>query len=300
MKALRLEFKGGNPFKPEPAVNDLLYFQRNDTEGGSGTKVSRDPYVSAAFYGEDPRPDIKYSTDNGQTFKNWESAYDEEEQAYVYDTIILGNNGDKVLFKGVNERFSTAESGFNFITQGTGIEAGGSVTSLLDGDGVTLQSIPDYAFKSLFSYTNITKAPSLGNVTSIGKSGCLGMFSYCKNIHEAANMDNVQTIGTKGCEKMYRNSNVRSAADMKSLTNVMEQGLVDMYNGCRELTSAADMGGVEVFGQSAFLGMYGETQKLVLLEGESLTFEFPNLPVDAGSNTFTTNEQVVEEMKYSK
>ena len=73
-----------------------------------------------------------------------------------------------------------------------------------------------------------------------------------------------------------------------------------MYNGCRELTSAADMGGVEVFGQSAFLGMYGETQKLVLLEGESLTFEFPNLPVDAGSNTFTTNEQVVEEMKYSK
>ena len=273
MKALRLEFKGGNPFKPEPAVNDLLYFQRNDTEGGSGTKASIHPYVSAAFYGEDPRPDIKYSTDNGQTFKNWESAYDEEEQAYVYDTIILRNNGDKVLFKGVNERFSTAESGFNFITQGTGIEAGGSVTSLLDGDGVTLQSIPDYAFKSLFSYTNITKAPSLGNV---------------------------QTIGTKGCEKMYSNSNVRSAADMKSLTNVMEQGLVDMYNGCRELTSAADMGGVEVFGQSAFLGMYGETQNLVLLEGESLTFEFPNLPVDAGSKTFTTNEQVAEEMKYAK
>lgn len=113
-------------------------------------------------------------------------------------------------------------------------------------------------------------------------------------------MDNVQTIGLKGCEQMYRNTSVRSAADMKSLTNVMGQGLVDMYNGCRELTSAADMGGVEEFGESAFLGMYGETQNLVLLEGESLTFEFPNLPVNAGSKTYTTNEQVVEDMKYAK
>ena len=328
MKALRLEFKGGNPFKPG---NDLLYFQRTGSTKGAvvNTKVKPDtsPYISAYFYGEGQGPNIQYSTDNGNTFQNWESTYDEQEQTRVYDDIILGSIGDKVLFKGTNENLSNQDATFCFYIPEPGIEAGGSVTSLLDGDGVTLLSIPDYAFQFLFADTSITKAPSLGNVTSIGNfgleemfsgchlleaapsfekviqiqsNGCYRMFNGCENLNEAANMDNVQIIGESGCINMYRGTNVRKAADMKSLTTVMEVGLAGMYFVCETLTSAADMGGVEEFGESAFKGMYGDTENLVLLEGESLTFEFPNLPVDAGSTTFTTNEQVAEEMKYNK
>ena len=146
MKALRLEFKGGNPFKPEPAGSKILFFEAKEP----GATVSGCTWTDA----EPPKfPDLEISVDGGSTYQHWNCSYDSEEECYVYDIVSLGETGDRVYLRGVNDYLYGEDYSFNFLTEGD-LKLGGSVQSLVDGIGESTTAVD---MRSLFSGTTISE-----------------------------------------------------------------------------------------------------------------------------------------------
>lgn len=254
-RIIRVPFGSGGPRVVPVVTADYLYLEAVDAGA----------VVSAGAYGT-PMPDINYSTDGGTTWNAWQHTTQDGDE--IYDNITLGAVGDKVWFKGVNEAMTNADEdfGFSFVLNNGNVAAGGSVTSILDGDGVTMTAIPECGLAYLFvGCANLVTPPTFGNVTSIGDYGCNEMFS-----------------GTA----------LTAAADMSGVTNIGAYGCYSMYFGCTSLTSAADMGNVATFGQNACKQMYKGSTSLTLVDDGALTFAFPTLPVTAGTDTFTTPADV--------
>lgn len=287
-RSIRVPFSSGGP-RIEPVVTaDYLYFEAVDAGA----------VVSAIAYGT-PLPDINYSTDGGATWNAWQHTTGDNGNE-IYDNITLGAVGDKVWFKGVNAAFTDAEQtyGFGFDLNNGNVNAGGSVTSILDGDGVTLTAIPDYGFGALFmGCANLVIPPTFGNVTSIGDYGCAGMYMFNTSLTTAADMSGVTSIGDHGCENMHGQcTSLTAAADMSGVTSIGVSGCEGMYSGQNSLTAAADMGNVATFGQDACEHMYRGNNSVTLVDDGALTFAFPTLPVTAGTDTFTTAQEVADWM----
>lgn len=261
-RGIRVPFSSGGP-RIEPVVTaDYLYFEAVDAGA----------VVIAVVTGDKTKfTDMNYSTDGGATWNEWQ--HEAQDGAEIYNPITLGNVGDKVWLKGVNAAVTDGDSTFNFffgLLSGN-VNAGGSVTSILDGDGVTLTAIPDYGLLWLFRNNNaLLTPPTFGNVTSIGDYGCNEMYYGCTSLTTASDMSGVTNIGYDGCRTMYY--------------------------GCTSLTEAADMGNVATFGQNACDQMYGNCSSLTLVEDGALTFAFPTLPVTAGTDTFSTAQEVADWM----
>lgn len=146
MKALRLEFKGGNPFKPEPAGSKILFFEAKEP----GATVSGGTWTDA----ESPKfPDIEISVDGGSTYQHWNCSYDSEQECYVYDIVSLGETGDRVYLRGVNDYLAEVDYDFQFITEGD-LKLGDSVQSLVDG---IVESTTAIDMRYLFSGTTISE-----------------------------------------------------------------------------------------------------------------------------------------------
>ena len=263
-RSIRVPFGSGGPAVVPVVTADYLYFEA----------VDAGVVVSAVYLGDEANfLDMNYSTDGGATWTAWNKTYDSDHNVYVYDSITLGAVGDKVWFKGVNAAVTDDTFSFRFmfgLSNGS-VNAGGSVTSILDGDGVTMTAIPDYGLYELFrNNKTLLTPPTLGNVTSIGSDGCKNMYYGCTSLTMAADMSGVTSIDYSGC--------------------------CTMYSHCPSLMAAADMGNVITFGQDACVSMYQACTALTLVDDGALTFAFPTLPVTAGTDTFTTAQDVADWM----
>lgn len=191
------------------------------------------------------------------------------------ENITLQNVGDRVYFRGVNPDGLGSSQGYvvtTFFMTGK-LNAGGSVTSLIDGDGVSLRNITPSGFACLFydrynktPNTSLLTPPSLGNVSNIGSYGCYGMYYSCTSLTLASDMHKVLTIGDYSLEHMYR--------------------------GCSALSSAADMSSLVTIGGKACYEMYCDTN-VELVSNNKLTFGFPELPITTTDGaTISTAEGV--------
>lgn len=258
------------PPTPPTPTSDYLYFEAVE----ANSTVSMMSTLATA-------PNLEYSTD-GVNFQEWEytDTTEDDVTTHTFDTLTLGTIGDKVYFRGVNPAGLadfTEEGASTFVFSGK-ISAGGSVTSLIDNDGVTLTEIPSAGFASLFATGMITgdldecliSPPTLGNVTIIGDYGCLSMFASCEFLESVTNMDKITQIGVFGCAMMYGMDTT--------------------------ISRAADMGNVTTIGNAGCSGMYISCSSVALVENGELTFQFPSLPFTAGDDTFTTAQDVADWM----
>lgn len=85
---------------------------------------------------------------------------------------------------------------------------------------------------------------------------------------------------------------------MDIITTIGDYGCSGMYSGCTSLTSAADMPALTTIGEGGCSEMYGGCENLVLVSGDSLTFDFAPLPVTTtGGTTYSTPQDVSDWMK---
>lgn len=221
-------------------------------------------------------PDLEYSTD-GVTWQEWQ--HTSAEGVHTFDTITLGEVGDKVYFRGDNPDGLGALGEniayfSNFVLTGA-INAGGNIMSILDMT-MALSDVPQFGLLNLFAVMKegiesaLLTPPSMDTVTTIGKGGCSDMYNGCTSLTAAANMPLLTTIGEGGCDSMYKGcTSLTAAADMPSLTTIGEGGCEGMYNNC-------------IFNMSD--------------DGSTLNFAFPTPPVTAGEETFATAYDVAEWM----
>ena len=93
-------------------------------------------------------------------------------------------------------------------------------------------------------------------------------------------MDSITTIGDSGCEGMYGScTSLTSAAAMPALTTIGDSGCEGMYNGCTSLTSAAAMPQLTTIGDSGCEGMYNGCTFDMSSDGTTLNFDFPTPPI---------------------
>lgn len=314
---------GARPTPPPPPVgNNYMYFEAAE----ANSTVSLMSMLETA-------PNLEYSTD-GVNFQEWE--HTTSEGTHTFDTLTLGAIGDKVYLRGNNETLGYVDELqqtylLSFFVMSGSINAGGSVTSLLDNDGISLTELQDAALAALFMNvltqepnTALLTSPSLGNVTRINAYSCMNMFTSCFNLVSPMQMDKVVYVGFGGCMSLYSEcSSLLSSADMPNLesagpvaffccyyhcssnsspANIDKLKTADlncftrMYVAC-DLSYASDMGSLETIGSQAFESMYVLNDNLTLLDNGNLTFEFPTLPIAYGQQTtLSTPQDVVDTM----
>lgn len=150
--------------KPSPVVADYLCFTAE--QAGST--------ISMLKGGTMANPSIEYSMDA----TNWTPFV-------IGDTIVtLANIGDKVYFRGDNERFSFNDSNYVRFDMSGKIAASGNVMSLKDK---TCESLVVYSsdFIKLFMYCSaLTSAPKLP-ATTLAQNCYSSMFSGCTKLVSA-------------------------------------------------------------------------------------------------------------------
>lgn len=205
---------------------NYLYFEANSANSSVSLKSS---LISA--------PELEYSTD-GVYFYSW--GYETEGGVHTFDEITLSNAGDRVYIRGGEYAMAYSESHFSAFVLDGDISAGGSVTSLLDGCGTSLVTIPEYAFYGLFSSfdgqtynTALKSAPGFGNTAAIGDHSAALMYEGCLNLTAAADMSDILAIGEEGCWSMYKDcTSLVDAADMGDVSDFGTSACADMYKGC--------------------------------------------------------------------
>lgn len=150
--------------KPSPVVADYLCF----------TAEQAYSTITMLKGGSTANPTVEYSTDA----TNWTPFV-------IGDTIVtLENVGDKVYFRGDNERFSINDTNFVRFDMSGEIAASGNVMSLKDKTCESLFA-NSYEFVKLFMYCSaLTSAPKLP-ATSLGLGCYQQMFNGCTKLVSA-------------------------------------------------------------------------------------------------------------------
>ena len=159
-------------------------------------------------------PDIQYSLDNGQTWKQLDYG-----DRSISGSIYLEKKGDKVLLRGINSDFSRKDGYyFNFRMSGR-LAASGSVMSLLDGIGDSKTIPGSYCFYNLFEYCDeLTQAPELP-ATELASHCYESMFKGCSGLTQAPALP-----ATELAPYCYKN----------------------MFDGCTGLTQAPELPATEL------------------------------------------------------
>jgi len=130
-------------------------------------------------------PNMEYSTDEGETWNQWDPN----------EYVLMPNIGDKIYVRGNNptgfnhgtfefNKVSSAIDYTSFMIAGI-VSASGSVMSLIDGEGTTNVIPCDYCFASLFcNCTGLIKAPLLP-ATTLTNHCYESMFHNCNSLKQA-------------------------------------------------------------------------------------------------------------------
>lgn len=189
------------------------------------------------FEGYGERTDIDFKIDNG----SWTNLVN---YLNIYQMINIQPNSKLYLRGTAGYWKDNSDNGIYFYQNDEfPMSLGGDLRTLLDYTDVdSVTTIPDYCFKGIFNYKNLTSIENLtlgSSVTTIGYNGMREMFSNNPDITTALDLSNVTTVGNEGLCFMYNNcSSIQKGSNLSALTTVDNQGLSYMYYGCSSLNEA--------------------------------------------------------------
>ena len=174
----------------------------------------------------------------------------EEWQHYTFGTYInLTSKGDVVSFRGTNATFSSGAVGYYKFQMSGEINAGGDITSLINGEGGDVL-LPTSSFYGLFSgCTSLLTAPSLPS-TSGGNSVYNNMFAGCSNLIEPPKTIELKTINNYGCSEMFKGCSSLKETPLIKATTVNQYGCNIMFENCSSLETAKDINVTSVSNRS--------------------------------------------------
>ena len=253
-----LVFKG---WDPEPTVlpfPDTYYFtamyeEEKDPVPGNWLRFTAEEAnttISYANYGGNA-PNVQYSKDGGRTWFIWEDG----------QNIFLENAGDTLYVGGYNpEGFSSSPEEYTSFTASNKIAVSGSVMSLIDQTGSTLEIPNAYCFHRLFSHFPLTQAPELP-ATSL-KDHCYSfMFNHCEHLTRAPELP--ATEMAKACYS-FMFSNCVSLKEVPSIlpaTQLADSCYSWMFESCRSLEKAPSLPATTM-ANSCYLSMFGDCASL--------------------------------------
>lgn len=189
---------------------------------------------------------ISASTDNGSTWT-----------AYIASsggsgtTIATLNTGDKVLLKGINDRYLPVTSGTIYVDGGSSFKSSktfnvyGNAMSLISGDSFTSStSVSSYAFAYLFYGSKVVSAENLILPATTLASNCYRwMFEACTNLITAPSILPATNLsGTFRCyDSMFSGCTSLTTAPELPATTLANWSYAYMFAHCTSLTTAPEL-----------------------------------------------------------
>lgn len=176
---------------------------------------------------------VSASTDNGQTWSAV-TAYNGNNT-----TIATLNTGDKVLLKGLNDRYhSTLNSTHSWFITTKQYNIYGNIMSLVYGDNFTGQTtVFDNAFYQIFYTSLVVDASNLIlPATTLGKSCYREMFKGCGKLLAAPELP-AMTMEEACYKDMFYNCSGLTTAPELPATTLAQSCYQYMFYGCKNITS---------------------------------------------------------------
>ena len=191
------------------------------------------------------QPDVMYSVDEGKT---WKPLQEDED-------VKLEKQGDKVYLKGDNPTgFSKDENNYTHIWTRGKVSASGSVMSLIDEEGVSLEIPTDYCFYHLFANSPaLVTAPELP-ATELKKSCYEGMFENCAVLEKVPALP-ATTLADRCYKNMFGQCYKIKETPMLPATTLAKECYYTMFSSCMEVTEAPLLPAT-VMADSCYYGMF--------------------------------------------
>lgn len=189
-----------------------------------------------------------YTSTDGNTWSNYT----------IGSTLTLANVDDKIMFKGTNSKFSTAERSNYYQFAMTGkIAASGMVDSLLNGENPA-NSVPAYGFNRLFNNcTSLTTAPEIKALT-LNTFSLKDMFNGCTNLR-SAHMPEATNVSGNYClnSLFYGCSSLTSVTgEFKSAWTINQGSCEKIFMNCTALTEGPTINCVPLDQPAAFSNVF--------------------------------------------
>jgi hypothetical protein len=210
--------------------------------------------IKLSKVGSPPNVNLTYSTDG----THWNTYT-------VEDVITLSNIGDKVMFRGSNNTFSTPMMHYHKFVMTGRISASGDVTSMLNNRGGNIFGGNIYSGVMLYMFsgcTSLTTAPNLPS-TALGTycysymfQGCTSlttppelpattlanfcyyeMFSGCSSLTTTPTLP-ATTLNGNCYNGMFRGCTALTQAPLLPATTLAVGCYTNMFRGCTALTTA--------------------------------------------------------------
>ena len=173
-------------------------------------------------------PNLQYSLDGGKTWIDLKAE----------TAITLKSKGDQALIRGTNpDGFSIAENQYTKFTMTGKIAASGSVMSLIDGSGETIEIPNGFCFTHLFEdCASLIQAPALP-AKRLTNNCYEYMFSGCTNLAQAPELP-AKALAAECYEGMFiRCSKFRVAPELPA-TTLADYCYYNMFAGCKGIINA--------------------------------------------------------------
>lgn len=161
-------------------------------------------------------------------------------------TSIPVSNGDKVRFKGDNDRYAYNGPGFYVctISSTARFNVSGNIMSLINSQGFENSStLIDWAFYGLFSGS--TTLIDAGNLklpaTAVGKGVYEYMFQDCSNLVSGPSEIYLESMDEMSCEYMFYNCTSLTKAPALPSMNLSNNCYIGMFKGCTSLNTAPEL-----------------------------------------------------------
>ncbi len=176
-------------------------------------------------------PDVQYSLDDGATWTVLAEG----------DSIALAKKGDKALLKGNNpEGFSSGLLSYTQFTMTGKIAAGGSVMSLIDGEGESLTIPNRNCFGHLFDHCEgLIQAPELP-ATQLTDSCYYFMFYFCTNLKKAPELPATE-LKEYCYDGMFACCRILVEAPQLPVNKLVRGCYNSMFLGCYSLKQAPEL-----------------------------------------------------------
>ncbi len=174
--------------------------------------------------------------------------------------IELPKAGDKAMLKGENDGLSNGQDAHTQFVMTGKIAASGSVMSLIDGKGESLEIPDSHCFYGLFeNCASLTKAPEL-SATKLSEYCYGNMFSGCTSLKEAPELPAKEVVAL--CyDHMFTNCTSLEKAPKLPAKIVYMNSYSNMFKGCTALTEAPELP-AETLGEKCYWDMFKNCKSL--------------------------------------
>ena len=161
-------------------------------------------------------------------------------------TSISVSSGDRVSFKGDNDRYAYNGPGYYVctISSTARFKVSGNIMSLIDSQGFeTASTLIDWAFYSLFrnSTTIVSAEDLLLPATTVGIGTYEYMFGSCTNLVSGPKKIYLESMGDQCCEYMFTGcTSLVNAPELPS-TNLYDNCYLGMFKSCTGLVKAPEL-----------------------------------------------------------